>query len=127
MILSSSRVGFEECASPEGAYKLPGAGHEFVSWLLCLRNPPLLGVWNSNSERLLRLLGAYQESMRRGPAGIRYLDLIEALAWVRARLGLRDFVEVDVLAHMAGGRRRGKPGSHPDGKGRRNRWPGVIR
>ena len=39
--------------------------------------------------------------MNRGPVGIRYLDLMEALALVRARLGLRDFIEVDVLAYLS--------------------------
>ena len=108
---------FDECASPVGAYKLPGAGREFASWLLCVRNPPLLGVWNPNSERLLRLLGAYPESMKRGPIGIRYLDLIDALAWLRGSLKLRDFVEVDVLAHLAAGRRGGKRKAAETGNG----------
>ena len=48
---------FDECVSPQGGYKLPGAGREFVSWLLCLRNPQLLGVWNSNAERMLKRIG----------------------------------------------------------------------
>ncbi|CAI8011071.1 hypothetical protein GBAR_LOCUS7202 [Geodia barretti] len=92
---------FDECASPEGGYMLPGAGKEFVSWLLCLRNPALLGVWNSNAERMLKRIGAYPDTMNRGPIGIRYLDLMEALAWVRARLGIRNFIEVDVLAYLS--------------------------
>ena len=90
---------FDECVSDGGAYRLAGAGKEFVSWLLCLRNPLLFAVWNSGAERTLRRLGAYPESMRRGPAGIRYLDLLEALAWVRGRAGLADFIEVDVAAY----------------------------
>lgn len=92
---------FDECASDEGAYSMPGAGREFVSWLLCLRNPSLLAVWNSNAERLLKRLGAFPETMNRGPVGIRYLDLMEALAAVRARVGLRDFIEVDILAYLS--------------------------
>ena len=101
---------FDECVSPEGAYKLPGAGREFISWLLCVREPGLLGVWNSNAERLLRSIGAYQDAMRRGPTGIRYLDIMEGLNQVRVRLGRSDFIEVDVVAHLAarpGGSRRG--------------------
>ena len=92
---------FDECASDDGAYSMPGAGREFVSWLLCLRNPALLAVWNSNAERMLKRLGAFPETMNRGPVGIRYLDLMEALAAVRARVGLRDFIEVDILAYLS--------------------------
>ena len=92
---------FDECASPDGAYKLPGGGREFVSWLLCLQNPALLGVWNTSAERMLKRIGSYPDSMNRGPVGIRYLDLMEVLASVRAHLGLRDFIEVDVLAHLS--------------------------
>jgi hypothetical protein len=102
---------FDECVMDGGAYKLAGAGREFVSWLLCLRNPHLFGVWNSNAERMLRRMGAYPESMKRGPVGIRYLDLLEGLAWVRAQAGLPDYIEVDVVAYLStrsGGR---KPGS----------------
>ena len=92
---------FDECAADGGAYRLPGAGKEFVSWLLCLRNPTLFGVWNSNAERMLRRIGAYPESMKRGPVGIRYLDLLEALARVQFQAGLADFIEVDIMAHVA--------------------------
>ena len=102
---------FDECVMDGGAYKLAGAGREFVSWLLCLRNPHLFGVWNSNAERMLRRMGAYPESMKRGPVGIRYLDLLEGLAWVRSQAGLPDYIEVDVVAYLStrsGGR---KPGS----------------
>ena len=92
---------FDECASVDGAYSLPGAGREFVSWLLCLRNPALLAVWDSNAERMLRRLGTLPGTMNKGPVGIRYLDLMEALAGVRARVGLRDFIEVDILAYLS--------------------------
>ena len=91
----------DECISPDGAYKLDGAGREFVSWLLCLRDPALLGVWNTSAERMLKRIGAYPDSMNRGPMGIRYLDLMEALARVGAQLGLRDFIELDILAHLS--------------------------
>ena len=101
---------FDECVSLVGAYKLPGAGKEFVSWLLCLLNPTLLGVWNANAERMLKRMGAYPESMNSGPWGIRYLDLIEALAWLGSRLGLRDFIEVDVVAYLSSRPRRAEKG-----------------
>ena len=101
---------FDECAADDGAYSMPGAGREFVSWLLCLRNPALLAVWNGNAERMLKRLAAFPETMNRGPVGIRYLDLMEALATVRARVGLRDFIEVDVLAYLSTRPRRGQDG-----------------
>ena len=104
---------FDECVNDGGAYKLSGAGKEFVSWLLCLRNPGLFGVWNSNAERMLRRMGAYPEAMKRGPTGIRYLDLLEALARVQYQVGLSDFIEVDALAWLSTRPRRRKPDSAP--------------
>ena len=92
---------FDECVSEGGAYKLDGAGKEFISWILCLRNPTLFGAWNGNAERMLRLLRAYPESMKRGPMGIRYLDMLESLARVQAQTGLPDLIEVDVMSYVA--------------------------
>ena len=92
---------FDECAADAGAYRLAGAGKEFVSWLLCLRSPTLFGVWNGNAERALRLVGAYPESMKRGPMGIRYLDVLESLARVQAQGRLPDFIEVDIMSYVA--------------------------
>ncbi len=92
---------FDECVSEGGAYKLDGAGKEFISWLLCLRSPTLFGVWNGNAERMLRLVRAYPESMKRGPMGIRYLDMLEALARVQVHGRLPDFIEVDIMSYVA--------------------------
>ena len=92
---------FDECAAPEGAYRMLGAGKEFVSYLLCLREPGLLGVWNSNSERLLRLMDTYPPGMKRGPIGIRYLDLLDGLNRARFQLQLSDFRTVDEVAFLA--------------------------
>ena len=92
---------FDECVSLDGAYKLPGAGREFISWLLCLRNPALFCVWNGNAEKLLRRAGVYPGTMKRGPEGIRYLDLLEALGRLRAQVGLPDFISVDEMAWLA--------------------------
>ena len=97
---------FDESVMPGGAYKLAGAGKEFVSWLLCLRDPALFGVWNANAERMLRRIGAYPEAMKRGPMGIRYLDLLEALGRLRFQLGLPDFIEVDTVAYLTARSRR---------------------
>ena len=92
---------FDECVSPDGAYKLAGAGKEFISWLLCLRNPALLCVWNGNAEKLLRRAGRYPAAMKRGPEGIRYLDLLESLGRLGAQTGLPSFIAVDELAWLA--------------------------
>ena len=86
---------FQECAAEGGAYKLAGAGKAFVSYLLCLRDPILFGVWNSNAERTLRKLGMQAEALRKGPIGVGYLDLLEDLATLRRRLGVADFRVVD--------------------------------
>ena len=92
---------FDECVSPDGAYKMAGAGKEFVSWLLCLRSPYLFCVWNANAERLLRRAGAYPGAMRRGPEGIRYLDLLEVLGRLGAQCSLPDFIAVDEMAWLS--------------------------
>ena len=92
---------FDECVSPDGAYKLAGAGKEFVSWLLCLRNPTLFCVWNGKAEKMLRRAGAYPSAMKRGPEGIRYLDLLEALGRLGAQAGLPHFIAVDEMAWLS--------------------------
>ena len=92
---------FDECAAPDGAYRMAGAGKEFPSYLLCLSEPGLFAVWNGNAERLLKRAGLFPVSLKRGPMGIRYLDLLEALNRVRARSGRRDFREIDELAYQA--------------------------
>ena len=92
---------FDECVASGGAYKLAGAGKEFVSWLLCLRSPALLCVWNSNAERMLRKAGLFPSAMKRGPDGIRYLDLLEALGRLGAQTGLPDFIAIDEMAWLS--------------------------
>ncbi len=92
---------FDECAAPEGAYRMAGAGREFPSYLLCLSNPGLFGVWNANAEGLLKQAGLLPSNIKRGPIGIRYLDILGALNQVRARSGRQDFREIDELAYQA--------------------------
>ena len=94
---------FDECAAPGGAYKLAGAGQEFVSWLLCRRSPALFCVWNAHAERMLRRAGMYPGAMKlkRGPEGIRYLDLLEAMARLCALAGLPDFIAADEAAWLS--------------------------
>ena len=92
---------FDECAASEGAYRMAGTGKEFPSYLLCLSNPGIFGVWNSNAETLLKQTGLLPSAIKRGPIGIRYLDVLGALNQVRARTGRHDFREIDELAYQA--------------------------
>ncbi|MBT98460.1 MAG: hypothetical protein CL902_07525 [Dehalococcoidia bacterium] len=92
---------FDECAAPEGAYRLAGCGREFPSYILCLSNPGLFAVWNNNAEVLLKQAGLLPVSVKTGPMGIRYLDMLDALNQVRGRSGRRDFREIDELAYQA--------------------------
>ena len=90
---------FQECAAEDGGFKLAGAGKEFVSYLLCVAQPTLLAVWNSNAERALRKLGINTTSLKQGPMGIAYIDLLEALTAVRRGMALPDFRWVDEFAY----------------------------
>ena len=90
---------FDECADDEGGYRLAGAGKEFVSFLLCIRDPTLFGPWNSYSERMLRVLGRYPPALRKGRLGNRYMDLLDALQEVRSRLRLADYRQVDEFSY----------------------------
>lgn len=90
---------FDECVAAEGAYRLAGAGRGFVSYLLCLREPGLLGVWNRQAERALKALELYPATLNQGHWGLRYIDLLDALQKVRLRMGLADFREVDRFAY----------------------------
>ena len=78
---------FAECASTQGAFKLAGAGKEFVSYILCLKNPGLFAVWNPASERAMRRLGLFTPTMARGHLGLGYFEVLDALSRVRQRMG----------------------------------------
>ena len=92
---------FDECAASEGAYRMAGTGKEFPSYLLCLSNPGIFGVWNANAETLLKQTGLLPSTINRGPIGIRYLDVLGSLNQVRSRTGRQDFREIDELAYQA--------------------------
>ena len=91
---------FNECVAEGGAYRLAGAGKEFASFLLCLRQPGLLAVWNTAAERALRRLGRYPQSMGKGHWGLRYLDLLDQAHRLRPEFGLADFREVDEFCYF---------------------------
>lgn len=99
---------FDECAAEGGGFKLAGAGKEFASYVLCLQEPALFAVWNSNSERVLRRAGILNASMKTGPMGIRYLDVLDCLARLRHRLGAVDYMALDEFSYAVS--RRNLPG-----------------
>ncbi len=100
-------VRFAECAASGGSYHLPGLGKEFVSYLLCLRDPSLFGVWQSYVPRALRLMGKCPPNLGKGHLGLGYLDLLDALQGVRRETGLDDFRGVDEYCYAI--TRRYKP------------------
>jgi hypothetical protein len=93
---------FAECVSEQGAFKLVGAGREFISFVLCLSNPRLFAVWNPASQRALRRLGMHTPTMSRGHVGLAYLEVLDALELVRRRVGLEDYRQVDEFCYLMG-------------------------
>ena len=90
---------FDESASNEGAYNLAGSGKEFVSYILCARDPGLFAFWTPHGERALRRLGIYPKDLNRGNLGLGYMDLLEVMNVVRGRTGLSDFRAVDEFTY----------------------------
>ena len=98
---------FAECAADGGSYHLPGLDKKFVSYLLCLRDPSLFGIWQSYVPRALRLMGWCPPKLGKGHLGLGYLDLLEALQRVRQETGLADYRGVDEYCYAI--TRRPKP------------------
>ena len=90
---------FDECVAEGGGFKLAGAGREFASYVLCLKEPALFAVWNSNADRVLRRTGILNTSMKTGPMGIQYLDVLDCLARLRYRLGFPDYMALDEFSY----------------------------
>ncbi len=86
---------FYECTADEGSYKLKGAGKEFMSYLLCVKDPMLFGVWNASTERGLGRLGLFPSSLRKGHIGARYVEILDVLGRLRQVTGLADFRIID--------------------------------
>ncbi len=98
---------FEECALDTGGFGLMGAGREWPSYLLTLREPTLFAPWNPHTERSLRRLGLLPPGLKHGHTGLGYIDLLDALQVVRIRLGLPDFRAVDEFCYLNGRISRG--------------------
>ncbi len=90
---------FDECAAEGGGFKLAGAGKEFASYILCLKEPALFALWNSNAERVLRRTNSLNARMKTGPLGIQYLDVLDCLSWLRDNLGLPNYMALDEFCY----------------------------
>lgn len=97
---------FEECALETGGFGLAGAGREWPSYLLTLRDPTLFAPWSPHTERALRRLGSLPPGLKRGHPGLCYIDLLDSMHLLRGRLGLADFRAVDEFCYFNGRIRR---------------------
>ena len=88
-------VRFAECAASGGSYHMPGVGKEFVSYILCLRDPSLFGIWQPYVPRALRLMGRCPANLGKGHLGLGYLDLLDGLQRVKQESEVADFRAVD--------------------------------
>ena len=93
---------FEECALDTGGFGLTGAGREWPSYLLALRDPELFAPWSPHTERALRRLGLLPPGLKRGHPGLCYIDLLDAMQVVRRRSALPDFLAVDEFCYFNG-------------------------
>ena len=97
---------FEECAAETGGFGLAGAGKEWPSYLLTLREPTLFAPWSPHTERTLRRLDMLPPGLRRGHPGLCYIDLLDTLAALAYRLHLPDFRRVDEFCYLNGRQKR---------------------
>ena len=97
---------FEECATETGGFGLAGAGKEWPSYLLTLRDPTLFAPWSPHTERTLRRLGILPREIRDGHPGLCYIDLLDTLAVLAHRLHLPDFRGVDEFCYLNGRQKR---------------------
>ena len=93
---------FEECALETGGFGLAGAGREWPSYLLTLREPTLFAPWSPHTERALRRLGLLPPGLKQGHPGLCYIDLLDAMQILRVQLGVPDFRAVDEFCYFNG-------------------------
>jgi len=86
---------FAECVALDGAYHCGGFDKEFVTFLLCLREPSLFGIWQPYVVKALKIFGNCPLNFGKGHVGLAYLDLLDALMEIRRVTGLPDFISVD--------------------------------
>ena len=99
---------FEECALETGGFGLAGAGREWPSYLLTLREPDLFAPWSPHTERALRRLGLLPPGLKQGHPGLCYIDLLDTLAVLAHRLQLPDFRVVDEFCYFNGRNLQGR-------------------
>ncbi len=97
---------FEECAAATGGFGLAGAGKEWPSYLLALRDPTLFAPWSPHTERALRRLNLLPAAFQQGHPGLCYIDLLDIMAHLGAKLQLPDFHSVDEFCYFNGRIRR---------------------
>ena len=97
---------FEECATETGGFGLAGAGKEWPSYLLTLREPSLFAPWSPHTERTLRRLGMLPAGLRSGHPGLCYIDLLDILGALARRMQLPDFRSVDEFCYLNGRQNR---------------------
>ena len=99
---------FEECALETGGFGMAGAGREWASYLLTLREPDLFAPWSPHTERALRRLGLLPPGLKQGHPGLCYIDLLDTLAVLAHRLQLPDFRVVDEFCYFNGRNLQGR-------------------
>ena len=97
---------FEECATESGGFGLAGAGKEWPSYLLTLREPALFAPWSPHTERALRRLGILPAGLRNGHPGLCYIDLLDTMGALAHRLHLPDFRSLDEFCYLNGRQKR---------------------
>ena len=97
---------FEECAVAAGGFGLIGAGKEWPSYLLALRDPTLFAPWSPHTERALRRLGMVPAGFSQGHPGLCYIDLLDILGNLARRLHVPDFRSVDEFCYFNGRNRK---------------------
>ena len=91
---------FAECVNHDGAYHCVGFDKEFITYLLCLREPALFAIWQPYVIRALKIFGNCPVNFGKGHMGLAYLDLLDALTEVRRATGLPDFISVDEYCYV---------------------------
>jgi len=86
---------FAECVALDGAYHCVGFDKGLVTFLLCLKEPSLFGIWQPYVVKALKIFGNCPVNFGKGHMGLAYLDLLDALMEIRRVTGLSDFISVD--------------------------------
>ena len=106
---------FEECAAETGGFGLAGAGKEWPSYLLTLREPTLFAPWSPHTERALQRLGLLPPGFRNGHPGLCYIDLLDILGRLAYRIQMPDFRGVDEFCYLNGRQKRAAGSPSPAG------------